>query len=92
MHVPLTSGAALTRAGLPPAHQAPGGAGGAAPVARDASPDHATVLLDLLSDLLTNLVGLAFVLYMTVGLLGVLLALALRARRGASRPGPGAAT
>ncbi|WP_018503428.1 hypothetical protein [Parafrankia discariae] len=92
MHVPLTSGATLTRVGLTPAHPAPGGAGGAGTVARDAAPDHATVLLDLLSDLLTNLVGLAFVLYMTVGLLGVLLALALRARRGASRPGPGTAT
>lgn len=65
--------------------------GAAAPAARETSPDHATVLLDLFSDLLTNLVGLAFVLYVTVGLLGVLIALVLRTRRGPSRPDPGAA-
>ncbi|WP_250287126.1 hypothetical protein [Frankia sp. CiP1_Cm_nod2] len=57
----------------------------------NAPPSAAAELLDLLSSALTSLVGLAFGLYLAVGLLAVLAALLLRARRGPRQLRTGAA-
>ncbi|KPM53114.1 hypothetical protein CcI49_20520 [Frankia sp. CcI49] len=92
MYVTLPPGAALARPGLGPVHPFQAGAGDAAvPITHQASTDHATAVLDLLSGLLTGVVGLGFLLYACTGLLGVLVALLLRVGRRPSRPGPDAA-
>ncbi|MCK9904091.1 hypothetical protein CC117_07300 [Parafrankia colletiae] len=92
MYVPLPAAETLAPAGFGPTEPLRGPVAQAVtPAAREASPDHATVLLDLVSGLLTDVVGVAFLLYLSTGLLGILVALVLRAGRRPSRPGPGPA-